>query len=245
LIIEHPAVQRMLDVQRVWIDGMRVLAYQTAIELDMARHHPDQKRRAQAQLWCGLLTPVLKAACTDQAFDGASACLQVFGGHGYVREWGVEQILRDARITKIYEGTNEIQAIDLLVRKIAADEGQDLSVLLGLFSQDASIPQATALQDITARLLTSSRSRPTLLPAAATDYLRCLALLGLQWSWQRIQAALPPHDPARRSECERLHRALQAWVLPEFQMRMVMLESALADAPAHTASMPRNERSAA
>jgi alkylation response protein AidB-like acyl-CoA dehydrogenase len=245
LIIEHPAVQRMLDVQRVWIDGMRVVAYQTAIELDMARHHPDEKRRAQAQLWCGLLTPVLKAACTDQAFDGASACLQVFGGHGYVREWGVEQILRDARITKIYEGTNEIQAIDLLVRKIAADEGLGMSALLALFAQDARLPQAAALESITARLLAASRISPTLLPTAATDYLRCVALLSLQWAWQRIEVALPPDDPAHRSECERLHRALQAWVEPEFQMRLTMLEAALNDAPANAAPMPRTERSVA
>ena len=227
LIIEHPAVQRLLDVQRVWIDGMRVVAYQTAIELDMARHHPDAARREQAQLWCGLLTPVLKAACTDQAFEGASACLQVLGGHGYVREWGVEQILRDARVTKIYEGTNEIQAIDLLVRKIAADQGQGLRVLLARLSEQAELPQATQLAQTTDQLLAAGATDPALLPTVATDYLRCLALLALQWAWQRTVAATGAADPARTAGQQRLHRAFQAWVWPEFAMRHSMLRAAL------------------
>ena len=223
LIIEHPAVQRLLDVQRVWIDGMRVVAYQTAIELDIARHHPDAARREQAQQWCSLLTPMLKAACTDQAFDGASACLQVFGGHGYVREWGVEQILRDARVTKIYEGTNEIQAIDLLVRKIAADQGQGLHMLLARLAEQASLPQAAELGLITDRLLADSAADAALLPTVATDYLRCLALLVLQWAWQRTLAAATDADSRRTAEHQRLYRAFQAWVWPEFQMRMGML----------------------
>ncbi|MBP8204539.1 MAG: acyl-CoA dehydrogenase family protein, partial [Giesbergeria sp.] len=113
LIHDHPAIRRILHTQRAWIDGGRVLAYHTALQLDVAKHHPDASERASAQRWCALVTPVLKAALTDQGFQGASACLQVFGGHGYVREWGVEQIVRDARVSMIYEGTNEIQAIDL------------------------------------------------------------------------------------------------------------------------------------
>jgi alkylation response protein AidB-like acyl-CoA dehydrogenase len=225
LIIEHPAVQRLLDVQRVWVDGMRVLAYQTAIELDMARHHPVQVRREQAQMWCGLLTPVLKTACTDQAFDGASACLQVFGGHGYVREWGVEQILRDARITKIYEGTNEIQAIDLLVRKVAADQGLGLSALLERFAEHAVLPQSAEFQRVTAELLTSSATDAALLPTMATDFLRCLALLSLDWAWQRIINASQGSNAAQTAEHHRLHQAFKRWVWPEFQMRLTMLQT--------------------
>jgi alkylation response protein AidB-like acyl-CoA dehydrogenase len=225
LIIEHPAVQRMLDVQRVWVDGMRVLAYQTAIELDMARHHPDTVRREQAQTWCGLLTPALKAACTDQAFDGASACLQVFGGHGYVREWGVEQILRDARITKIYEGTNEIQAIDLLVRKIAADQGIGLIALLERFAEHAVLPQSAEFQRVTAKLLTSSATDAALLPTMATDFLRCLGLLSLDWAWQRILNAPQGSNAEQTAEHHRLYQAFKRWVWPEFQMRLTMLQT--------------------
>jgi len=130
LIIEHPAMRRILDTQRAWIDGGRVLAYRTAVELDILKHHADTDRKAQAELWCSLVTPVLKAAWTHQACYGASECLQVFGGHGYVREWGIEQIVRDARVSMIYEGTNEIQAIDLLVRKVLADGAAGLTTLI-------------------------------------------------------------------------------------------------------------------
>src|SRR5690606_36262626 len=86
LIELHPAMRRILDAQRAWIDSGRVIAYRTAIELDVLKHHPDAERREGASRWCSLVTPVLKSAWTDQAFTGASACLQVFGGHGYVRE---------------------------------------------------------------------------------------------------------------------------------------------------------------
>jgi alkylation response protein AidB-like acyl-CoA dehydrogenase len=130
-IAEHPAIRRILDTQRAWIDAGRVVAYRTALELDIAHRHPDAKRRAAASRWCALVTPVLKAAWTDQAFQGASACLQVFGGHGYVSEWGIEQIVRDARVAMIYEGTNEIQAIDLLLRKTLPDGGAAMADLLG------------------------------------------------------------------------------------------------------------------
>ena len=117
-IAHHPAMRRILATERAWIAGLRLLAYRTALMLDVARHDPDTARRETAQQWCSLVTPVLKALATEQGFTGASECLQVFGGHGYVREWGIEQIVRDARVTMIYEGTNEIQAIDLLVRKV-------------------------------------------------------------------------------------------------------------------------------
>jgi len=127
LIVHHPAIRRILDTQRAWVDAGRVLAYQTALELDLVRHHTDPARRERAQRWCSLVTPVLKSAFTDQAFHGGSDCLQVFGGHGYVREWGIEQVLRDSRIAMIYEGTNEIQAIDLLVRKVLGDQGRALA----------------------------------------------------------------------------------------------------------------------
>ena len=106
------------------------MAYRTALELDTLHHHGEPARRAEAHQWCALVTPVLKSAWTDQAFHGASACLQVFGGHGYVREWGIEQQVRDARVAMIYEGTNEIQAIDLLLRKVLPDKAQALSAVL-------------------------------------------------------------------------------------------------------------------
>ncbi|MBP6089366.1 MAG: acyl-CoA dehydrogenase family protein, partial [Polaromonas sp.] len=134
-IIQHPAMRRILDTQRAWIDGGRVLAYRTAIELDMVKHHPDTERKKAAERWCSLVTPVLKSAWTAQAFSGGSECLQVFGGHGYVREWGIEQNVRDSRVAMIYEGTNEIQAIDLLVRKVLSDGGAGMALLMTSLEQ--------------------------------------------------------------------------------------------------------------
>ena len=136
LIGEHPAMRRILDSQRAWIAAGRVIAYRAGVELDIARHHPDGARRAAAHLWCSFTTPVLKAAFTHQAFHGGSDCLQVFGGHGYVRELGIEQHVRDARFTMIYEGSNEIQAIDLLVRKVLPDGGQAFSSWLNALRSD-------------------------------------------------------------------------------------------------------------
>ncbi|MDR3455375.1 MAG: acyl-CoA dehydrogenase family protein [Rhodoferax sp.] len=223
-IAEHPAMRRILDSQRAWIDGGRVLAYRTALELDLAKHHPDAARREAAQRWCGLVTPVLKAALTEQAFHGASACLQVFGGHGYVREWGIEQIVRDARITMIYEGTNEIQAIDLLVRKVLADGGMGLAALLDDLAQetggaDASLgARCDRLRELTRTLVQAAKRDSTLPYWVADDYLRAVALTLLDWAWTRIEASLAATTPERTARWQA--QALRNWVLPEFDMRV-------------------------
>ncbi len=223
-IIEHPAVRRILDTQRAWIDGSRVLAYQTALELDIARHHPDADRRARAERWCALVTPVLKAACTHQAFHGGSDCLQVFGGHGYVREWGIEQHVRDARVAMIYEGTNEIQAIDLLVRKVLADGGIGWCALLAELQvqsgEDAAASNALqALQQATGDLVARCAQDGALAYRVADDYLRASAVALLAWAWARIRAAAPADErwlaPAR---------AFRTWVLPELAMRLAIVE---------------------
>ncbi len=236
LIGLHPAVRRLLDVQRAWIDAGRVIAYRTALTLDTVKHHPDPAHREAADRWCALVTPVLKAAWTDQAFTGASACLQVFGGHGYVREWGIEQHVRDARVAMIYEGTNEIQAIDLLLRKVMPDGAQALSTLLQTLhnelEQTSESPARAALLEF------DSFVRGTLLPAVqaegappdlghrlAEDFLRAFAMLLMAWSWDRIA-----HTPG--AEEARWHQARQAfwrWVWPEFKMRMGILRSGLSE----------------
>jgi alkylation response protein AidB-like acyl-CoA dehydrogenase len=222
LIGEHPAVRRILDSQRAWIDGGRVLAYRTALELDLARHHPDAQRRDRAQRWCSLITPVLKSAWTEQGFAGASACLQVFGGHGYVREWGIEQIVRDARVAMIYEGTNEIQAIDLLVRKVLADEGQALGALLGELEMTmpaASREHIEQLRQASAELLAGRRQDAALPHAVADDYLRALALVLLEWAWAQIGAAPSARAPRWQGPAQ----ALRRHVLPEMGMRLQII----------------------
>jgi alkylation response protein AidB-like acyl-CoA dehydrogenase len=231
-IIEHPAMRRILDTQRAWIDGSRVLAYQTGLALDIAKHHPDAAQRESAQRWCALTTPILKAACTEQGFHGASDCLQVFGGHGYVSEWGIEQNVRDARIAMIYEGTNEIQAIDLLMRKVLGDGGAALNAMLDELSADlnANAPHEVhvvalfkQLRDITqeATQVNTRADGSVTLSWIAGDYLRLATLALLAWSWTRIEAAQPT-DAAR---WQAPAAALRAWVLPEFEMRVNIIRA--------------------
>jgi alkylation response protein AidB-like acyl-CoA dehydrogenase len=225
-IIEHPAIKRILDTQRSWVDGGRVIAYQTAVELDRIKH-ADKDAAAKSQRWCSLVTPVMKAAFTHQAFHGGSDCLQVFGGHGYVREWGIEQIVRDARVAMIYEGTNEIQAIDLLVRKIMADGGQSLNQLLDDMKVETQIEtaEATQLRKLTQSILTAAQHDSSVGHRVADDYLRAMALVLLQWAWQRIDANLDQDSPELKGRWQSPSKAFRQWVLPEFAMRRHIIEA--------------------
>ena len=225
-IIEHPAIRRILDTQRSWVDGGRVLAYQTAIELDRIKH-ADKETADRSQRWCALVTPVMKAAFTHQAFHGGSDCLQVLGGHGYVREWGIEQIVRDARVAMIYEGTNEIQAIDLLVRKIMTDGGQSLNQLLDDMKAETQIEtaEATQLRKLTQNIWTATQLDPSVGHRVADDYLRAMALVLLQWAWQRIDTNLDQDSPELRDRWQSPSKAFRQWVLPEFAMRSHIIEA--------------------
>jgi alkylation response protein AidB-like acyl-CoA dehydrogenase len=231
LIAEHPAMRRILDTQRAWIDGGRVLAYKTAIELDQIKHGAPEAQPF-AQRWCALVTPIMKAVFTHQAFHGGSDCLQVFGGHGYVREWGIEQHIRDARVAMIYEGTNEIQAIDLLVRKVLADAGQSLNALLDFVEADlpakaptrtASVARIGTLRAITKQIVDAAPKDAQLPFRVADDYLRACALVLLDWAWLRIDAAVDSDPPNATQRWQAPAQALRQWVLPEFQMRTFII----------------------
>jgi alkylation response protein AidB-like acyl-CoA dehydrogenase len=248
LIAEHPAIRRILDTQRAWIDGARTLAYRSALMLDVAAHDADPRARERAQRWCSLVTPVLKAACTHQAFHGASECLQVFGGHGYVREWGIEQVVRDARVTMIYEGTNEIQAIDLLVRKVLPDGGAGMSAVL-LELRDTLDASREADADVQRRLAQlrylgttvamASHANPALPYEVADDYLRVVMLTMMAWAWARIEAATGPADDPGHPGRARSAAAFRRWVLPEFEMRLGIVKRACETvALAHAAEAP-------
>jgi alkylation response protein AidB-like acyl-CoA dehydrogenase len=252
-IAGHPAIRRILDTQRAWIDGGRLLAYKTGIELDIARHHPDAARQGSAQRWCSLVTPVLKAALTSQAFHGASECLQVFGGHGYVKEWGIEQIVRDSRVTMIYEGTNEVQAIDLLVRKVLPDGGSALSALLQELGDELDASNAAhagllsrfaGLRSLASELAQAAPGNPELPYWVADDYLRALTLALLAWAWGQIETAMTPQasgEDATRWTAPA--RAMRHWVLPEFDMRMGIIKERLDTRPepfSSSASCPKN-----
>lgn len=129
-IIVHADVRRMLLTQKAWTEGGRMLAYWLSLQRDIEANHPDAEVRAEAADLIALLTPVAKAFLSDNASAVANLTVQVYGGHGYIVESGVEQFVRDARITQIYEGTNGIQAQDLLGRKVLADGGKKLRGLL-------------------------------------------------------------------------------------------------------------------
>lgn len=230
-IAEHPAVRRILDTQRAWIDGGRVLAYKTAIELDQIKHGAPEAQPF-AQRWCALVTPIMKAVFTHQAFHGGSDCLQVFGGHGYVREWGIEQHIRDARVAMIYEGTNEIQAIDLLVRKVLSDGGQGMNALLDFLEADfpdsatsrsASVARIGTLRAVTKQIVDAAPKDAQLPYRVADDYLRACALVLLDWAWQRIDAAVNTDTPNATDRWMAPAKALRQWVLPEFQMRTFIM----------------------
>src|SRR3954469_22108750 len=122
-IIVHPDVRKMLLTARAYAEGGRALAMWTTRQLDKELASDDADERKECGDLVALVTPIVKAFLTDNAWISTSACLQVFGGHGYIREWGMEQFVRDARINMIYEGTNTIQSLDLLGRKVLSDNG--------------------------------------------------------------------------------------------------------------------------
>ncbi|WP_047248335.1 acyl-CoA dehydrogenase C-terminal domain-containing protein [Chromobacterium subtsugae] len=200
-IIVHPDVRRMLLTQKAYTEAGRALAALLALQLDIEDKHPDAGVRADAADLVALLTPVAKAFMTDNGYTAANLGMQVFGGHGYIREWGMEQLVRDARISQIYEGTNGIQAIDLLGRKVLLDQGAKLrkfTKLIHKFCQQyeghAQLgefvnPLAKLMKEIgeiTMGVGMASLSNKDEAGAAATDYLRLVGHLTYAWLWARM-----------------------------------------------------------
>ncbi len=131
-IIVHPDVRRMLLTAKAWAEGARALLCFCAVLSDKELYHPDEQARRDSAELLALLTPIAKAFVTDNGFAATNECLQVFGGHGYIKEWGMEQFVRDARINMIYEGTNTVQSLDLLGRKVLGNNGATLKKFGGL-----------------------------------------------------------------------------------------------------------------
>jgi len=200
-IIVHPDVRRMLMTMKAHIEGMRALTYWVGTLIDVEERHPDAGRREEAADLVALMTPVIKAFCTDLGFEMANLALQCFGGHGYIREYGMEQFVRDARIAQIYEGTNGVQAMDLLGRKVLADQGRQMGVFLdmaGAFAEACSPREAMRefaqplaglvadIRQLTRELVDTSAQDPHAAGAAAAPYLRLVGHLALAWSWARM-----------------------------------------------------------
>jgi hypothetical protein len=201
-IITHPDVRKTLLTMKALVEGARALYIESALALDVRARHPDPEQRALADNELALLTPVLKSFISDCALDVTSLGIQVFGGHGYVHENGMEHLYRDARIVPLYEGTNAIQALDLVHRKIGLDDGRvlqryldRLDALVRESAESAGRAQgAEALAAALGRLRSASAhlgelsagKALTKLAAAASDYLRLFGLVAMGGMWLRM-----------------------------------------------------------
>jgi butyryl-CoA dehydrogenase len=206
-LIVHPDIRRMLLTMRANIEGMRALAAWVSKQEDIHTKSPDAKIRQDADDLVALLTPVLKAGFTDLAFDCTNLGLQIYGGHGYIRDYGMEQLVRDCRITQIYEGANGIQALDLVGRKMPAHAGRLLrqffhpvaDFIAKNGSDEALGPMVQnlakafgRLQQATLKIAQIGMAKPDEAGAAATDYLRLFGLVAMAFMWARMaEISLP------------------------------------------------------
>jgi butyryl-CoA dehydrogenase len=200
-IIVHPDIRRMLMRMKVMNEGCRALAMWIGYELDISTSHADVERRAAADDLVALMTPIVKSMLTDQGFNAANDGVQIHGGHGYIREWGMEQLIRDARITQIYEGTNGIQALDLVGRKLPMGMGRlarrFFHPVASYLEQGTTRPELLEfigplakafgrLQQATLWLGKAGTANPDEAGAAATEYLRMFGLVAIGYMWCRM-----------------------------------------------------------
>ena len=202
-IIVHPDVRRMLMDARSYTEGMRALMLWGAIRVDLSRKATDAAEREMADDLISLLTPVIKGYGTDRGYEVATNCQQVLGGHGYIAEWGMDQFVRDARIAMIYEGTNGIQALDLVGRKLGSKGGRGTQAWLGLVAGDIAAatderlafiagPLSRALGDVQAGvmwLLPNGMANPDNAGAGATAFMRMMGHVALGHMWLKMSGA--------------------------------------------------------
>ena len=229
-ILVHPDVRRMLLTMRAGVEGCRALGVRVALAQDIATHHADADARAEADDYVALMTPIVKAYFTDMGWDATVLGMQVLGGHGYIREHGMEQFVRDARIAQIYEGTNGIQALDLVGRKMSAHAGRYLRRFFHPVAAYIAAKQSqpdlaefidplskafTWLQQATAALAAKGIADPFDAGAAATDYLRLFALVALAQLWaEAAEIALGKQDDFYRAKLATA-RFFMAKILPQ------------------------------
>ena len=200
-IIVHPDVRRMLLTQKAHVEGARAFTYWTGLMIDKEHGHPDEKVRKDMSDLVALLTPIVKGFITEQSYVSTTLGMQVFGGHGYIKEWGMEQYVRDARINMIYEGTNGIQALDLLGRKVLSDMGAKLSKfgkLVTDFVKAESGNEAmkefvgplatlgTEVQKVTMEIGQKAMKNPDEVGAASVPYMHLLGHFVYAYLWARM-----------------------------------------------------------
>lgn len=244
-IIVHPDVRRTLMSIRAFNEGARALVVWTSLKSDVAHRSEDPKEREAADDHMGLLTPVIKGVLTDQGFANAVAAQQMFGGHGFIVETGVEQFVRDARITMLYEGANGIQALDLVGRKLGRSGGRAITAFfneVSAFAKDNSANDAMKpyiaplnaglkdLQQATMWLMQNAMSKPDNAGAASTDYMHLFGLVALGYMWARM-AKVAQDKMANSGEQPYLKNKLVTGkffmerMLPETSLRLSRVQS--------------------
>jgi alkylation response protein AidB-like acyl-CoA dehydrogenase len=200
-ILVHPDVRRMLLTQRAYAEGARAFTYWIALQIDRELSHPDESVRKEAADLVALLTPIVKAFITDNAFECTNHGVQVYGGHGFIAEWGMEQYVRDARITQIYEGTNGVQALDLLGRKILSDMGakmkkfgEQVRSFVEENGVDAKMQEfinplgdiAVKVEKLTMEIGMKAMANPDEVGAASVPYQRVVGHMVFAYFWARM-----------------------------------------------------------
>ena len=245
-IIVHPDVRRMLLTQKAFAEGNRMLLYFTSLQVDISEHSADQNIKLEAQELLALLTPIAKAFITETGYESANLALQCFGGHGYIREWGMEQNVRDARIATLYEGTTGIQALDLLGRKVLMTQGQTLkrfTKIIHKFCQAESdnaklrefIKPLTQHYkewgDMTTQLGFKAMRNRDEVGAAAVDYLMYSGYVALAYFWARAaliaQKAINNGAEDKAFYKAKIHTARFYFerILPRTRMHLAAIES--------------------
>ncbi|MCW0211593.1 MAG: acyl-CoA dehydrogenase family protein [Achromobacter sp.] len=237
-ILLQPDVRRMLLTQQAWAQGARMFLYWLALQIDAEQHAGLAAERDRAGGLLSLLTPVAKAFVSDNAVESVNLAVQVHGGSGYIVESGIEQTLRDVRILPIYEGTNGVQAHDLLARKVLADQGGRLAQLLALARGQADSAEAAEggaefgrplreladrIEEAVPRLATLAAADPAQVGASASDFLRIVGHLVYGYFWSRAALAaltrLPAADPLRAEKLATA-RFYFEHLFPETEMRL-------------------------
>ena len=240
-IIVHPDVRRTLMQIRAFNEAARALILWTALQSDIAHRSQDATERQTADDLLGLMTPVVKGVLTDRGFSNAVEAQQMFGGHGYIEEWGMSQFVRDARIAMIYEGANGIQAMDLIGRKLPKDGGRAMMAFLTevqTFIKDHAEDEAMkpfvgplqpALDDLQAAvmwLMQNAFAKPDNAGAGATDLMHLLGNVVLGYMWGRIARAAIPRsgEPAMEAKLV-LGRFFMERMLPETSLRLARIKA--------------------
>jgi alkylation response protein AidB-like acyl-CoA dehydrogenase len=226
-IIVHPDVRRMLLTMKAMTEGGRAFACYVGQQLDLAKFSDQGEEQQRATQLVALLTPVAKAFFTDTGFDSCVLGQQIFGGHGYIREWGQEQLVRDVRIAQIYEGTNGIQALDLLGRKVVCNGGKALRVFteeIVQFAQQQHRPYGAELVAATRRLealsdwlMQQAKVDANLVGSSCVEYLQLFGYVAYAYMWARMDQAAIDHSPP--------HQAKQATAAFFFSRLLPRIES--------------------